>query len=416
MRRESNMRKNQIVYIGLLIGATILVSFRGGIVAYALFYLCLGIPIISLVYNFYVYKCLQFYQHTPTKIVEKGKLLPYEVVFRNPGFIPFTHVKVHFYDEQCKVEESNQVTEYYLLPGDEKKLNTTLKCFYRGEYSVGVKEIEVMDFLYLFKMTFRVMWFLELTVLPKVIRLKDLSILPNYEDPKSQYHIGIEDVILESDTRKYQVGDSLKQIHWKAVARQGELLTRRISTEIKRENVILMDRTSAEGSIYTKLAVEDKVLEIVLALACYLQTTKIGATVCYEENGLQEYQIKNDVAFGNFYHHVSKLHFNGEKEISNVLEHYLMTHTSLNFYILVTHHLTKALYESIKKALAHGQQIVILYVTKKEEDMLSSNKQNSSIQNNNGTDEETFITQLTMIGSKVYCIKPEDSLEEIIGV
>ena len=256
------MKRNRIIYLALLIGATVLVSFYGGTISYALFYMCLSIPVVAFLYNVYVYFRLQFYQQTPSRIVEKGKVLPYEVQFKNLDWIPFTHVKVNFYDEQCQVEESDTVTEYYLMPGDEKKLKTTLRCFYRGEYCVGVKEIEIMDFLYLFKMTYPVMWSLKLTVLPTVIKLKQLGILLNDEDPKSNDLGKVENMLLESDTRKYQSGDHPRQIHWKAVARQGELLTRRTSNEIKRDNVLFLDLQSVEEKEYVKLAIEDKMIEI----------------------------------------------------------------------------------------------------------------------------------------------------------
>ena len=392
------MRRNQLVFMGLLVGAIILVSFHGGVISYALFYLCLCVPIVALAYNVYVYKRLQFYQHTPSKIVEKGKVLPYEVIFKNEDYIPFTHVKVNFYEQQCKVEGSHKVKEYYLLPGDEKKLQTTLKCFYRGDYSVGVKEIEIMDFLYLFKITYPVMWSLELNVLPTVVKLKHLSIIPNYEDPKVQYNACTQDMLLESDTRKYIPGDHPKQIHWKALAHQGELLTRRTSTEIKRDNIILMERYIIQEDRYSQLAIEDKILEVVLALAYYLQSTKVAVKVVYEEKELREYEITDYKAFGNFYQTSSKVHFNGDYPLSKVLDVYLMQHPKLDFYILVTHQLTNGLYESIEKAIAYGQELIVLYVA----------KQRSKA-------EEILSHKLGAIGVKIYWIRPGDSLEEVIG-
>ncbi|MBE6023568.1 MAG: DUF58 domain-containing protein [Cellulosilyticum sp.] len=392
------MRRNQILYMVLLISSLILVSYHGGMISYTLFYLCLCIPLASLTYIFYVYKRLQFYQHTPSKIVEKGEILPYEVVFRNEDFIPFTHVKVKFYSEQCKVEESHKVTEYYLLPGDEKKLHTTLRCFYRGDYNVGVKEIEIMDFLYLFKLTYPVMWGLELSVLPKVIHLKNLNILSTQEDPKVHYANVSENMILENDIRRYQPGDSLKHIHWKAVARQREFLTRQVSSEVKRNYIILMDRTNVEVEGYSKLAVEDKIIEIMLAITYYLQSTKVGVSIGYEDNGLQEYDILNDEVFGRFYQSSGQIHFNGNQSLAIVLEQYMMKHPKLNFYILVTHMLTEHLYDGIVTALAKGQQIVLLYVIKEP------------VEN-----DHPLIYKLGAIGVKVYCISPETSLEELIG-
>ena len=392
------MKKNRIIYLALLVGATILVSFYGGTISYALFYMCLCVPVVAFAYNIYVYFRLQFYQQTPSRIVEKGKVLPYEVQFKNLDFIPFTHIKVKFYDEQCQVEANAELTEYYLLPGDEKRLETTLRCFYRGEYCVGVKEIEVMDFLYLFKMTYPVMWSLKLTVLPTVIKLKQLGILLNDEDPKNNDFGKVENMLLESETRKYQSGDYPRQIHWKAVARQRELLTRKVSKEIKRDNIILMDLQSVEEKEYTKLAIEDKIIEIVLAMGYYLQAQGTGAKICLDDGALKDYPIMNAETFGTFYKVSSEVHFNSQKSFGEVLEAYILQHPKLNYYLLVTHEMSEALLLSVSKAVNYGQKVMVLLVR--------ANCQEA---------EQNYMNQLEMMGICVMCIKPQDDLNKVFG-
>lgn len=222
------MRRNQIGYIVILAAVIVLASFHGGSVSYILLYTWLALPVVALGYTFYVYRCLEFYQNTSEKIIEKGKKVPYEIHFKNETLIPFTYIAVTFHERQCEVEEGEQFQEYCLLPGSERRVQTTIKCYYRGSYTVGVKAIEVMDFLYLFKITYSVMWPLELTVLPKVIPLNQLGILPAYEDPKkSAQYTKSEQMLLENEMRKYQPGDHLKQVHWKASAKMGQLLSRK---------------------------------------------------------------------------------------------------------------------------------------------------------------------------------------------
>lgn len=392
------MRKNRIIYLALLISVTVLASFFGGTISYALFNMCIGIPIVAFAYNVYVYCRLQFYQTTSSKVVEKGKILPYEVLFRNHDLIPFTHVKVNFYDEQCQVEQSDQVMEYYLLPGDEKKLITTLKCFYRGEYSVGVKQVEIIDFLYLFKMTYPVMWSLKLTVLPTVVKLRNLGILLDDEDPKT-YDFGfVENMLLESDTRKYRPGDNPKQIHWKVAAKQGELFTRRESAEIKRNNIIFMDLQKIDEKGFGKLAIEDKILEIVLAIAYYLQDQNINSTICFNEDQFNECTITHPESFGNFYKTTSHILFNDQTPFSLMLERYLVQHPKLDYYILVTHGLTEELCTSIQKAVAYEQQLIVLLVS-----LECSEKEKESIR------------QLETLGVRTVVIHPDDDLDQVIG-
>ena len=77
--------------------------------------------------------------------------------------------------------------------------------------------------------------------------------------------------------------------------------------------------------------------------------------------------------------------------------------------MLVTHHLTEELYECTQKALAHGQQMIILYVREGKETT------EKGVHQKIDEVEAQLIHKLQEIGNQVYCIRPEDSLEEIIG-
>lgn len=393
------MKRNQIIYGVLLIGATVLASYRGGVVSYGLFYTVLVLPLIALLYTFCVYKMLEFYQHTPDKIVEKGKILPYQVFFKNESFIPFTRVKVNFYEKQCNVEGSHLVTEYCLLPGDEKKLETTLKCFYRGTYSVGVNSIEIMDFLYLFKIVYPVMWPLELNVLPKVVHLKSLSILPSFEDPKVSYDpTRTESMLLETEMRKYQPGDPMKHINWKVSAKTGELLTRKLNTEVKKENVVLFDLSPIEAKDYSGLAIEDKILEIVLAIGNYMQTSRVKVTIGYEEKGLKEVSIHNAEEFGQFYHECGKIHFNADHDLGYLATYYFEKHPAPAFCMLVVAKIDDAFCKALQSVVAHGHELAVLYVCEEKSPIVKQT-----------------VSQIEALGIKFYWINPEELLDEAIG-
>lgn len=393
------MQRNRIVYAIFLVCSMILVSFRGGAITYAFFYLSLLIPVVSLVYTFYAYKRLQFYQTTPKRVVVKGEVLPYEVTFQNHDRIPYTNIKAYFYEENSEVAASRTMKEYDLLPHDEKKLKSQLRCFYRGNYEVGVKAIEVTDFLNLIKMTYPSEWPLRLTVLPRVVKLKQLGIAASEEDPKTtRFAIGSQMESLDNEVRKYQPEDTFRTIHWKASAKKGELLVRQPNSPIKRENILLLDLSPIGEERIMKLSIEDKMLEIVLAITHYYVDKQIRSSVYWIQGEFKEYVIQNEADFGVFYEKCVSLYFNEEVEIAQLLMAQFMKRGDLGCYIIITHYLSESLIHTVGEIIGKGGQTAILLVN----DLLSEEK---CIQ----------LEKMTMLGAKVCRIKSKDLLEDVLG-
>lgn len=393
------MQRNRMIYAIFLVGSMLLVSFRGGAITYAFFYLSLLIPLVSLSYTFYAYKRLQFYQTTPKRVVVKGEVLPYEVTFQNHDRIPYTNIKAYFYEENSEVAASQTMKEYDLLPGDQKKLESQLQCFYRGNYEVGVKNIEVTDFLNLIKMTYPAEWPLRLTVLPRVVKLNQLVIAASEEDPKStRFAIGNQMESLENQMRAYQPGDTFRTVHWKASAKKGELLVRQPNCPIKRENILLLDLSPTGEEGVMKLSIEDKMLEIVLAITQYYVDKRILSSIYFLQGELKGYVIQNEEDFGVFYERCVSLYFNEEVEIAQLLMAQFMKHGDLGFYIIITHCLSESLLQVGNEMIGKGGQMAVLLVS----DVLSK-------------ETRTRLDKMTMLGIKVHQIKSKDLLEDVLS-
>jgi uncharacterized protein (DUF58 family) len=234
------MKINRFICVAAIIGSSIFASYYGGNLSYALFYLTLLLPVISFLYTVYVYFRFKIYQTIDSFLVVKGDWTLYSFVIANEDFITFRNVKVNFLSDKSTIEATNQVTEYSLLPSESERLETRIKCNYRGEYEVGVDSIEVTDFLYLFKITYPIGTKLKVIVLPRVVPLELLGIAPPEEDVKNpQRFSNNAEEELDTEVRKYYPGDSRKRIHWKASARMHELISRKYSIFQKQKLLFL---------------------------------------------------------------------------------------------------------------------------------------------------------------------------------
>ena len=367
------MRRNRIIYLLFLIGSIILVSFVGGTVPYTLFYLALLLPVLSAGYIAFVFLSLSFFQSTSKKIAIKEEVLPYNVRLINPSFISFTNVKLNFYDVQCEVDQRGSIKPQSLLPGEQIDLKATMRCKYRGEYPVGACDIEVSDFLFLFHMKWPVAWPLKFMVLPRIVPLENLIFLPDLMDPKRSSLQNKQSDQKGSELRKYQNGDPLKAIHWKASARQRQLMTRKNEVAAKGENYIFLDLSPTVREEADKLAIEDMLIETTLAIGNYMKEKGIPGEIYCGSGTLEGYRLSEKGKFGAFYNNCGSLLFDGISAAQG-LEEMLCVRMLEGHFIVITHQLSE---ECITLMLEHTQrQQFIVILIEKEGESLDEVKKN----------------------------------------
>ena len=392
------MIRNRIVLGISLLLAGIFASFYGGATVYLLFYTLLLLPIVSLIYTAYVYFRLDFYQEVIQRTVIKEETVPYYFKLVNKDYLSYSHIKLHFYEETSQIQGKELETVYCMLPGDEVKIEGSLCCKYRGQYEVGVKSIEIADFLYLFKINYPVVWKLRLTVLPKVYALHQLQVKTLDEDPKNlQAHLSRGEGFLESEVRKYTGSEARKRIHWKASAKKGELLVRQYTEPKPLSNHILIDLTRVEDGEVGRIRREDCLLTVALSLGKYYQEKHIKYTMHWEQGGLKECSIHNETDFWQFYKKVVDFKFYSDFPVESLLQKSNSADTGHYFYVL-TSLLTEKLGETILNCLKRGDEVALLLIAQ------PLDKENIKL-------KEILVEH----GAKVYSIPNQECLQEVLG-
>jgi hypothetical protein len=358
------MRMNRLIYAGAIIGSITFATFYGGNIAYALLYLTILIPVVAYIYTIYVYFQFKLYQSMESNQVVKGDWTGYSFVIANEDFITFRNVKVNFLSDKSTLEAANQKMEYSLLPSEKERVETKIKCNFRGEYEVGVESIEVTDFLYLFSITYPISTKLKVTVLPRIVPLEQLRIAPPEIDVKNpqRFSNSVEEE-LDSEIRKYCPGDSRKRIHWKATAKLHELISRKYQNVPKTEIVLFMDLTEVSEEEIKVVMTEDKIIELILAIVNFYTQRGITSQIIYELDGKMLVPIHTKDNFNAFYKACASITFHGKTLVSDlILERMLRVEWGM-FYIVVTHYLSKELYLASLQVIANGNWMAILLVS-----------------------------------------------------
>ena len=319
MKREWNaMRKRRLGLLGLWILSLTAISFYGGAVSYGFFFGITLLPVISLVYLALVYWRFKIYQKVESRNMVCGQPMPYFFVLQNDDYCPFASISVRMFSSFSYVEKLPGDTEYELLPGDKYTYETMLVCKYRGEYEVGVKEIVVTDFFRLFRFTYRIPGTIKAIVLPKVTRLTALNSIESLA-------VLLQRDAVRADTepdvtvRDYIAGDALKQIHWKATAREQKLKVRSRMGEEKQGIALFCDTKRYSRHIEKYLPVENKQLEIMLALGIFLAERNMAFTAFYGQNGMRKKRVDGIGDFDVFYEAMSKVIYSEDESFIRTL-------------------------------------------------------------------------------------------------
>ena len=212
------MKKNRLILLGLFILSLVAISFYGGPVSYGFFFFILFTPAVSALYTLFVYFRFRIYQKIETKVAVVDTPVAFYYSLKNEDRFGFAGVRTGFYTDFSTLSGIDPDTEYELFPGTGIERESRLICKYRGEYEVGIKSVEIQDYFRLIRISYHNKETLRVIVKPNLVDLSelksiDLSQTMARETPFSQMD---PDVLV----RNYEPGDDVRQMNWKASARQ----------------------------------------------------------------------------------------------------------------------------------------------------------------------------------------------------
>ena len=369
------MLRNRLILAAAIIAAGTFASFYGGNIPYALFYLTLATPIISVLYTLYVYLRVKVYQKIDCMVIVKGETSGYTFRLANEDFLSYQNLKINFYTGLSSIEGAEQCMNYCLLPGESVSLETRLRCHFRGVYQVGARSIEITDLFNLFKLSYPIRSSNSVTVLPRKVKLSSLNILPLDEDAKNVlFRPRAKAEELDIEMRKYAPGDSRRLIHWKATARRGELMSRQYTENMKLGVLLCMD-LSATGlrDWMARAETEDQVIESSIAIADYCRTHRTPCDVYFcGEKGPQKASVRTAQDFDAFYNLCGQLAFAAGCGAGVLMESSMEREVGAYRYIVVTHKLDGDLYRAAVRAGSRGNDVTVVLLC----DTLTEEEQN----------------------------------------
>jgi hypothetical protein len=318
-----------------------------------------------MLYLVYVRTRFYLYQELETRNLVCAKPATYRFVLQNVDITAYTGVEVKLYADFSVVEGLKDQRQFLLLPGQQEEFVTTLTPKYRGEYDVGVKAMYFYDFFGLLRLRYRIPSAIRALVTPRIVvlyRLRSLMLTANDNVQDQSYDASIPDIL----TRDYQLGDSLRKVHWKQTAKMQELKVR-LETGVKKSTVVVLLDTKRYAKVPMEyLPPENKVLECTIALLYYFLSQETPVRLLYTQSVMVHREALSMDRFESLYEELSAVSF---QESSSMVESCSQA-DGLNLYedaqiiFWVLQELNEQLFLIAQNLARKGKRFVIYVVTK----------------------------------------------------
>ena len=261
------MTRNRIIYAILWVLSLIGISFFGGPVSYGFFTLLTLIPIVSFIYLLFVFFSFRIYQELENKNLTAGHTTPFTFILKNEFPFGFSGIRVKFFSDFSEITGLDDNAEYELQPKTGIKKQTKIHCRYRGEYEVGIKSMELQDYLQLIRLKFNNKETLRVTVKPGIVKIPALKSVHSsvIMTKESSFAKTQADVL----SRPYVTGDDIRYANWKVSAKNGDLFIRQMTGEERNGIGIIVPLNRYSDNATEYLPVENKMLETAIALSYF---------------------------------------------------------------------------------------------------------------------------------------------------
>ncbi|MCR5282554.1 MAG: DUF58 domain-containing protein [Lachnospiraceae bacterium] len=289
----------RLLWIGALALALTGISLSAGAVTYCFLWVVLAIPVVCYAYMICVIFTLKIYQKTEGRNMISNTPSDFYITLQNEGWLPVSSVQLLFYSTFSTISGLSDHEVYELMPHEAVRKKTQMLCKYRGEYKVGVKKIVIRDFLDLFSITVNMREPLNVIVAPARVSLEkeNAGELLKQMDRES----ALNKQAIAMTVREYVPSDDPRLIHWGATATSQKLMVRELTGEAKNHIAILVDKQRPSGDPAGYLPPENKIVELVIALADHYLQNRIPVDVYYLTDRACRTNVNDNAGFTALY-------------------------------------------------------------------------------------------------------------------
>jgi uncharacterized protein (DUF58 family) len=367
--------------IFILVSTVILLFFAlytGEDIYYIGFGILLSVVFYAALTNLWVLLDFKYLQDITPSRANKGQKATLTLQIHNDKPFIFPFIKIYYQTPETILNGTIKEGVLSILPFQHGEIREEIPCSLRGNYPLGITDVEVADMFGLFRFSMNLMnkhyhKLPTLYVQPRIITLHYLP-LPQiqHEGLQNNQLLQTNETASQSDIRQYAYGDPLKKIHWKVSSKLQDLyvMNHEMTTQ-PYTSLFLEMKPPAYASLMERRQVEDQMIETATAISHYILNKWLPLKLVAYHGERQEMEGRNPQNFQSFFEHLSGIAFDSPFSMDEIMQIESAAFHQSGSLVLVVHELSYNLFNQLcifKQSGIYPMVFLILHRKNKNQD------------------------------------------------
>ncbi len=286
------------------------------------------LPLFSFLSLFFAKRKLSFRQSVSESAAVKGQTVRYTLQLKNGGRFFCPHIIIKYHAASSFAYSNPPIPSLFLSPRETKKSHLPTLCKLRGRCEIGVKKIELWDFLRLFKLTVNPAEPLTLLIHPRLHPIRPLQAAQTSALTETRFfQRGEDDYTVISDFREYTEQDSIKKVHWKLSAKKEDLIVKNFASYASAGTAVALDLRPVSGGAGYAEEVQDSMAGLAVSIIRHIVEKSESVNFLYNTDCNETLHVANMLDFGRLYSLSALLNFTSDLPFEGLLESCLQAGT-----------------------------------------------------------------------------------------
>lgn len=355
------MIKVNIKFILLTIVSFIFAKISGGNLPYSVFYSLFIMLLISILY---MYLSLQYVQcrikHNEVEY-SVGDEDEFSLIVSNKSFIPIPYIEI-INDTFSNLLKIYKGDVFFLQLNSDKWIKKNITFNKRGIYDFGVTTIRITDLFNIITFNKNINHKLGVKVYPKIYNIELFQLggsekLENLLNSDSK----VEDLTLIKDIRQYRIGDSLKRVHWKISAKQGELYVKNYDYISGTQCNLFLNMKKIDFTNKEEELKEELMIDFTASLLKKFVNLGVKSKIYINNFENKRFEVENSMDFSGVMEYFLFHNSDGQGDFVDFINGNLNSLGGKSFLGIITYNLTSTLKDELLYLESVGYNINLFY-------------------------------------------------------
>jgi uncharacterized protein (DUF58 family) len=316
------MIKINKIYILFIISSFIFAYLEGGNLPYAVFYMLIISFFTSLIFVNSISGKIDVRFKSDKNTFTRNQQAEITEIIYNEGYLPMPYI--YYLNNSLKNIDNDYKGLLFSLNAEKTRWNNNKVLFNkRGKYNISNISLEFGDFFNIVKYNKNINKDIFVYVYPEVYKISEIN-----SGGKDIYRENFSldsrntDIHKFKDIRKYQVGESLKKIHWKVTAKKGELYSKNNDNVSVNDVLLILDMNIKNNYMDASKDVEEELVSYFLSVVNFFIASGIRVRVLINNEKSEDIVLRDSVDFDLLLDYFLENKSKGTKKIINFIKSY----------------------------------------------------------------------------------------------